>query len=289
MVSVPAELGGCHAANAGGHGAEQDGVAEREQGADLEGVAAGVGDDQDAKEADHQDNGTLPANRLFQEDRRGQRGEQRRGEVDGRGAGQRHQAEGDQQQALRGRLRNGSYQVRRRPAGAEHDQPVHRDDECSAGDQATEGAEEKHLTDRIEVDQPFRRRAGEREQHRRCHHVPDGKRNAFLAALRDARFHAGSISRRGEGVRALRVRTPSTPHYGEAAALSNIDAISAARPKPDGIEQIRLPAAAPYFNAADPGRNRRFLQATHAEGAGSSQVRNLHVAVQGDTKRWRPR
>ena len=61
------------------------------------------------------------------------------------------------------------------------------------------GAEEQHLADRIEVDQPFRSRAGEREQHGRGHHVADGERNALLAALRDARFaRCGLRSRKGE-------------------------------------------------------------------------------------------
>ena len=52
MVSVWVELGRGQPAHAGGHGAVHDGVGEREQRADGEGLGAGAGHDQHAEEAD---------------------------------------------------------------------------------------------------------------------------------------------------------------------------------------------------------------------------------------------
>ena len=95
----------------------------REQRADAEAVGAGRGHQQHAEEADDQRAGAREADLFLEPERGEQRGEQRRGEIDGDGAGDRHQAEGDQDQALRHRLGRAAADVIAQPLRAEYVRP----------------------------------------------------------------------------------------------------------------------------------------------------------------------
>src|SRR5664280_128273 len=119
---------------------------------------------------------------LFLEPDRGeQRGEQRRSEIDGDGAGERHQREGDDDQALRHRLRAAAAEVIAQARGAEYQEAGARQDQRSADDERDDGAEEQHLGERISHNLPFRQRAGDREHHGGGNHVEDAARHAVDA------------------------------------------------------------------------------------------------------------
>ena len=109
-----------HSAHARGDRPVKDGVRQREQRADLERARSRLGDDEHAAKAHEQRQPARQAYRFLEQQRRGQGRKQRRGEVDGGGAGERHQAERDQQEHLRAALRNRAQHVMAKASRAEH-------------------------------------------------------------------------------------------------------------------------------------------------------------------------
>ena len=198
MISVAVELGRGHAAHARDHRAEQHRIAEREQRADLERIRAGTRDHQHAEEADQQHAPAGRADLLVQEIGRGERREDRRGEHDRGRAGERHQAESDQQHRLRGGLRAGAHRMRAEPPRAIDREARGRQHEARDRDQRHAGADEQHLADRVDRDQPFRGRARGGEDHARDDHVEDRERDVLLAR-RDSLLAAS----RGTGAQRL--------------------------------------------------------------------------------------
>ena len=184
-----------HAAHADGDGAEQDRIAERVERADLEGLAAGAGDDQHADKADHQRGPARPSDRLLEEKHRGQGGKQRRREIDRGGAGERHHAERDQQQGLRGELRHAAEHVSARPPRVEHRQAFGRQRIGGKQQQGDEHPAEQHLAGRVGGDQPFRGGAGEGEDRAGRHHVEDRQRNPLLPRRRLGDGPFGAVAR----------------------------------------------------------------------------------------------
>ena len=109
---------------------------------------------------------------------------------------ERHQREGDDDQALRHRLRCAAADVIAQARGAEHQQAGARQDQRGAGDQRDEGAEEQHLGERIADHLPFRQRAGDREHHGRADHVKNAARDAVGARGGQALVEAVGCHRR---------------------------------------------------------------------------------------------
>ncbi len=93
---------------------------------------------------------------LFLEPERGEQSrEQRRGEIDGDGAAERHQREGDNDQALRHGLGAAAAKMVAQPVGAEYHQAGARQNQNGAGGERDDGAEEQNLGERIAADLPF--------------------------------------------------------------------------------------------------------------------------------------
>jgi len=108
----------------------------------------------------------------------------RRRKIDGDRAGERHQAEGEQQGCLRNRLRQAARQVIERTMRREHRQAGDRQHHDGAGHERGQRAQEQHFADRIDRDQPFagRRRAG--KQHRCDDHKNNTARHVLGPAAR---------------------------------------------------------------------------------------------------------
>ena len=156
-------------------------------------------------------------------------------EVDRGRAGERHHAERDQQQRLRGELRHAAQHVGGRPARVQHGPAGGRQGECREQDQRDEDAAEQHLADRIGRDQPFRGGAGEREDHARRDHVEDRLRNPLLPRRRlgDAPFDAAAAAVTS-GLRSVRLREcpdVACRRRSRAALKEDIKGMAAAWPR----------------------------------------------------------
>ena len=166
-----------HSAHARGDRPVKDGVRKREQRADLERARSRRGDDEHAAKAHQQRQPARQADCFLEQQRRGERRKQRRGEIDGGGAGERHQAERDQQECLRAALRNRAQHVMAKALRAEHGKPGVRQDEERAGEERDRRAGEQHLADRIARHQPFRDCARNGEHDRGADHVENAERD----------------------------------------------------------------------------------------------------------------
>ena len=171
---------GCrHASHAHGDRPVEDGVRQCEQRADLERSSSGMGDDEHAAKAHEQRHPTSRPHRLLEQQRGDEGREQRRGKVDGDGAGKRHQAEGDQQKRLRAPLRNRTHHVMGQAPRAKDGKPGLRHDEERASDERNQGSGEENLADRVACHQPFRNGARGRKHNGGGDHVENAERDMF--------------------------------------------------------------------------------------------------------------
>ncbi len=120
------------------------------------------------------------AGTLSEPDHRNQCRKQWRREIDGDGAGERHQREGQNTEGLGDRLRQSARDMVAWTPGGENPKPgewQHRgrgDGECG------QRAEAHHLADGVDRDLPFRSGTREREQQGRAGHEQDPARNVVL-------------------------------------------------------------------------------------------------------------
>ena len=173
-----------------------DAAAERDQRRQGDARGRRPQRDHDAAEPDQHRGPAPPADALAEQQHRQRRHIDRAGQIECRGVGERHVADRPEEHRDLERRQHDAQELQTGPRRIREHVPAGAPDQGEQQDQRHRAADQQELADRIFRDQPFARRAVEREQeHRRQHEA--GCRRARPNASRWGK--SSFRSRRGRG------------------------------------------------------------------------------------------